>query len=113
MFRQAFPDGRMTIENMVAEGDRVATRKTFRGTHRGELMGIPPTGKVVETWHVGDDLGVLQQLGALQPPSRPIDEAARLTWWAVRESNSRPPRCKRRGATPPALVNGIAFGYGT
>jgi predicted ester cyclase len=84
MFRQAFPDGRMTIEDMVAEGDRVATRKTFRGTHRGELMGIPPTGKVVamglmdiarlvdgkvvETWHVGDDLGLLQQLGALQPP---------------------------------------------
>jgi steroid delta-isomerase-like uncharacterized protein len=84
MFRQAFPDGRMTIDDMLAEGDRVATRKTFRGTHRGELMGIPPTGKavairlmdisrlvdgkVVESWHVGDDLGMLQQLGALQPP---------------------------------------------
>jgi steroid delta-isomerase-like uncharacterized protein len=84
MFRQAFPDGRMTIEDMVAEEDRVVTRKTFRGTHRGELMGIPPTGRtvsiglmdiarlvdgrVVETWHVGDDLGMLQQLGALQSP---------------------------------------------
>jgi steroid delta-isomerase-like uncharacterized protein len=84
MFRQAFPDGRMTIEDMLAEGDRVATRKTFRGTHRGELMGIPPTGKavairlmdisrlvdgkVVESWHVGDDLGMLQQLGVLQTP---------------------------------------------
>ena len=85
MFRQAFPDGRMTIEDMVAEADRVATRKTFRGTHLGDLMGIPPTGKtvaiglidfarladgkVVETWHAGDDLGLLQQIGALQPPT--------------------------------------------
>ncbi len=83
MFRQAFPDGRMTIEDMVAEGERVATRKTFRGTHRGELMGIPPTGKavaiglidivrvadgkVVESWSVADDLGLLRQLGALAP----------------------------------------------
>lgn len=82
MFRQAFPDGRMAIEDMVAEADRVATRKTFSGTHRGEFMGIPPTGrtfairlmdiarladgKVVERWYVGDDLGLLQQLGALQ-----------------------------------------------
>lgn len=85
IFRQAFPDGRMTIEDMVAEADRVATRKTFRGTHQGELMGVPPTGKavaiglmdiarlvdgkVVESWHVGDDLGLLQQIGALPPPS--------------------------------------------
>ena len=84
MFRRAFPDGRMTIEDMVAEGDRVATRKTFRGTHQGELMGIPPTGKavaiglidlvrladgkVVESWSVADDLGLLQQLGAFAPP---------------------------------------------
>ena len=84
MFRQAFPDGRMTIEDMIAEADRVATRKTFRGTHQGELMGIQPTGKtvviqlmditrltdgkVIESWHMGDDLGLLQQLGALQPP---------------------------------------------
>ena len=86
MFRRAFPDGRMTIEDMVAEGDRVATRKTFRGTHRGELMGIPPTGrevaiglidivrlgggKVVESWSAADDLGLLQQLGALAPLGR-------------------------------------------
>ncbi len=86
MFRRAFPDGRMTIEEMVAEGDRVATRKTFRGTHRGELMGIPPTGravaiglidivrlvdgKVVESWSAADDLGLLQQLGALPSPGQ-------------------------------------------
>jgi predicted ester cyclase len=71
----------MTIEDMVAEGDRVATRKTFRGTHQGELMGIPSTGKVVaiglidivrlvdgkvvESWSAADDLGLLRQLGAL------------------------------------------------
>ncbi len=83
MFRQAFPDGQMTIEDMVAEEDRVATRKTFRGTHQEELMGIPPTGqavaiglidivrlvdgKVVESWSVADDLGLLRQLGALAP----------------------------------------------
>ena len=83
MFRRAFPDGRMTIQDMVAEEDRVATRKTFRGTHQGELMGISPTGKavviglmdmvrlvdgkVVESWSAADDLGLLQQLGALAP----------------------------------------------
>src|SRR5919108_290176 len=81
MFRRAFPDGRMTIEDMVAEGDRVATRKTFRGTHQGELMGIPPTGQavaiglidivrvmdgqVVESWNAADNLGLLRQIGAL------------------------------------------------
>ena len=83
MFRRAFPDGRMTVEDLVAEGDRVVTRKTFRGTHGGELMGIPPTGravaiqlidivrladgKAVESWSAADDLGMLQQLGALAP----------------------------------------------
>ena len=84
LFRAAFPDGRMTIEEMVAEGERVATRKTCRGTHRGELMGIPPTGKVVEiglidivrlvdgkvveSWSAADDPGLLRQLGVLPPP---------------------------------------------
>ncbi len=81
LFRRAFPDGTMTIEDMLAEGDRVVTRKTFRGTHRGEFMGIPPTGKevtiglidivrladgqVVESWNAADDLGLLQQLGVI------------------------------------------------
>ena len=80
LFRQAFPDGRMTIDDMVAEGDRVAMRKTFRGTHRGELLGIPPTGKqvaiglidivrvvngnIVESWSEADNLDLLRQLGA-------------------------------------------------
>ena len=81
MFRSAFPDGTMTIEEMLAEGDKVVTRKTFRGTHTGELMGILPTGKqvtiglieivrladgrVVEHWLEADNLGMLQQLGVI------------------------------------------------
>jgi steroid delta-isomerase-like uncharacterized protein len=43
----AFPDVHVTIEDMVAEGDTVVTRWTARGTHRGELMGVAPTGKTI------------------------------------------------------------------
>jgi len=76
-----FPDGRITIDGQLAEGDMVATRWTGRGTHKGELMGIPPTGKqvtvsgitishvkngkVVEEWSNWDTLGMLQQLGVV------------------------------------------------
>src|SRR5438128_382424 len=79
--RAAFPDSSMTIEDMVAEGDRVATRKTFRGTHQAPFMGIPTTGrsvaigmveivrfedeKVIEHWLEADMLGMLQQLGVV------------------------------------------------
>jgi steroid delta-isomerase-like uncharacterized protein len=78
-YRGAFPDGRTTVEDVIAEGDRVAYRWSFRGTHRGELMGIPPTGeevtitgitvdrisggKIEEEWNNFDQLGVLRQLG--------------------------------------------------
>jgi steroid delta-isomerase-like uncharacterized protein len=88
LFRAAFPDGRMTVEDMIAEGDRVATRKTFRGTHQGAFMGLPPTGKpveiglidivrvaadrIVEHWNAVDNLGLLQQLGVgVLPPAGP------------------------------------------
>jgi steroid delta-isomerase-like uncharacterized protein len=80
-FLAAFPDGRFTIEEMIAEGDRVVVRQTFRGTHQGDFMGIPATGKQVtateieifcvrngksvENWTNGDDLGLLQQLGVV------------------------------------------------
>ena len=81
MFRQAFRDSYFIVEDMIAEGDKVATRKIFHGTHQGEFMGIPPTGqqvsmglidivriadgKVVEHWSVADNLGMMQQLGIL------------------------------------------------
>ena len=80
-FLTAFPDGHYTIEDMIAEGDRVVVRQTFRGTHKGDFMGIPPTGKQVsvteieifrvtngknvENWTNSDDLGLLQQLGVV------------------------------------------------
>ena len=79
----AFPDGHATIEDMVAEGDKVAKRWTYRGTHKGELMGIPATGKeitmtaitiyrlsggkVAECWWNYDTLGMMQQLGVIPP----------------------------------------------
>ena len=46
--REAFPDMRVTVEDMIAEGDRVAARVSMRGTHLGEFMGVAPTGKRVE-----------------------------------------------------------------
>lgn len=80
-FRAAFPDMELSVEEMIVEGDLVADRVTWHATHRGELMGIPPTGKrvtvteihlariaegrIVERWGDWDQLGLLQQLGAL------------------------------------------------
>ncbi len=84
MWRAGFPDLHITIEDIIAEGDKVATRATARGTHKGEFMNIPPTGKqvtvtsiaiqqiaggkVVEVWVNIDHLGMMQQLGAVPPP---------------------------------------------
>ena len=84
--RGAFPDQRWTLEDLVAEGDKVAAMWTFRGTHRGELMGIAPTGKevavtgisvfrvadgrIAENWVQSDLLGLLQQLGAIPTPGQ-------------------------------------------
>ena len=80
-FLTAFPDTHFTIEDVIAEGDTVVTRQTFRGTHAGDFDRIPPTGKQVtasaiditlvangkrvEQWFNGDDLGLLQQLGVI------------------------------------------------
>jgi steroid delta-isomerase-like uncharacterized protein len=83
-YLSAFPDGHTTVEDSIAEGDKVAYRWTFRGTHQGELMGISPTGKQVEItgitinrlsgskieeqWNNFDQLGMLQQLGVAPAP---------------------------------------------
>ncbi len=85
-FRGSFPDWHSTFEELVAEGDRVAERWTGRGTHRGELQGIAPTGKRVEVPGsvfyriVGgkivefrgqlDMMGMMQQLGVMPSPQR-------------------------------------------
>jgi steroid delta-isomerase-like uncharacterized protein len=82
-FLKAFPNLQETIEDQVAEGDKVTTRLTFRGTQSGELMGIPPTGrqvtfvaltldrlvdgKIAERWHLFDTLGMMKQLGVIPP----------------------------------------------
>ena len=84
-YRAAFPDLTLTIEQQIAEGDYVVSRWTGRGTHRGELFGIPATGtqgtatgitidriengKIAETWQNWDTLGLLQQLGAIPAPT--------------------------------------------
>ncbi len=83
---KAFPDLHQTLEDQVAEGDKVVSRKTYRGTHRGQFMGIAPTGKAIavlaidifriangkleEHWGLGDLLGAVQQLGAAPGPGR-------------------------------------------
>lgn len=80
MFFKALPDLHAIIHDQIADGSRVVTRKTLRGTHRDDLMGIPPTGKTVDIevidivaikdgkitdhWNLTDQLGLLKQLGA-------------------------------------------------
>ena len=84
----AFPDMQVSIDDLFAEGDRVAVRGTLRGTHQGELAGIPPTaravtvpaiqtfrlvdGKIAEAWLSIDRLGMLQQIGAIPAPAQPV-----------------------------------------
>jgi steroid delta-isomerase-like uncharacterized protein len=84
MYRSAFPDVHMQIEDQIAEGDRVATRWVAIGTHEGDLMGINPTGnrvtvagmtidriadgQIAETWDNYDALGMMQQVGAIPSP---------------------------------------------
>ena len=81
-----FPDVHYTIEDEIAEGDMVVSRYTARGTHQGELQGIPPSGKRVtitgttiiryasgkaaEAWYEYDALGMLQQIGAIPTPGQ-------------------------------------------
>jgi steroid delta-isomerase-like uncharacterized protein len=85
-YRTAFPDMVMTVDEQIAEGDSVVTRWTARGTHQGEIFGIPATGKeatvtgitinlisddkLVEARTNWDTLGLLQQIGAVPEPAR-------------------------------------------
>jgi steroid delta-isomerase-like uncharacterized protein len=78
-FRSAFPDLKVTIDDTIAAGDKVVVRCTWRGTHKGEFMGVPPTGKkvsfgvidivriaggkVLEHWGQMDGMGMMKQLG--------------------------------------------------
>ena len=84
MFLTAHADGAHTIEDMIAEGDKVVVRITGHGTHTGEFLGSPPTGKqltmtgiaiyriaggkIVERWAEHNLLGLMHQLGVIPPP---------------------------------------------
>ncbi len=83
--RTAFPDARMDVKDMIAEGDKVVARTTMSGTQQGEFVGMPATGKsmsvttvdivrlvdgkLVEHWGATDTAGMMEQLGHLPPSS--------------------------------------------
>ena len=87
-FASAFPDFHYQLDELVADDEYVAVHATVSGTHHGEFMGIPPTGKravwtgtaichfvdgkIVERHHVADIGGMLVQLGVLPPPQPPV-----------------------------------------
>lgn len=82
--RNALPDIKLTLQDVIAEGDKVVARWTMKATHEGELMGVPATGKqltqsgaaiyrlsnarIVELWNFPDNLGLMQQLGIVPTP---------------------------------------------
>lgn len=84
MFRSGMPDLKVVIDDMIAEGDKVAVRYTIEGTHEGDLFGVPPTGhrvsiesftvervsdgRIREHWRVTDTLDMMQQLEAIPTP---------------------------------------------
>jgi steroid delta-isomerase-like uncharacterized protein len=85
-FFAGFPDLRLSIEETICEGERIAVRFSIGGTHQGEFQGIPPTGRriavqgittmhyrdgrIVERWNQLDQLAMLQQLGVLPAPAQ-------------------------------------------
>lgn len=88
MFLGGFPDMHITIDDVIGEGDRVVTRGRWTGTHQGDFMGIPATGRSVDVeyidlWRVEDGLlaenwvqmdimGMMQQLGVVPDPSAAV-----------------------------------------
>ena len=90
--QQGISDERMTIEDMIAEGDRVAVRLTSSATHTGDFMGMPASGKryeigeihifrlrdgkVTEHWHQLDQMGMMKQLGAMPSDKTPAGAGA-------------------------------------
>ena len=84
-FEAAFPRYELVADDMIAEGDKVVVRTTFRAAQNGAFMGMPPSGtavtmpfiiiyriansKIAEHWMVADQLGLMQQLGALPVPA--------------------------------------------
>ena len=87
-YHSAFPDFRISIDDQIAEGDKVVSRYTVSGTHQGEFFGIAPTGKpiemtgtsidrfeegrLVEDWPEYDLLGAMRQVGAIPDPERAV-----------------------------------------
>ncbi len=85
MFRTAFPDLHLTVEDEITQGEKYAAHWTMRGTHEGPFLGAPATGKqvsiqgiifarcvngrIAEDWTLVDQLGMMQQLGLVPPPS--------------------------------------------
>jgi steroid delta-isomerase-like uncharacterized protein len=85
VFHEAFPDGTVTIDDVIAEGDTVPARFTIEGAHEGRFGGVEPTGnrisgtamvfyriedgKIAEWWLESDNAEMLRQLGALDPPT--------------------------------------------
>ncbi len=92
MMRAAFPDLHVTVEDMLQDGSKVVTRSRFSGTHRGDFMGIPPTGnefdipvidiiefrdgQAVAHWGVMDNAAMLEQLGVAGPPAQAVPSGA-------------------------------------
>jgi steroid delta-isomerase-like uncharacterized protein len=84
MFRSAFPDMKFTMEDILEDGDKIVVRAMITGTHKGEFMGIPATGKSVrvqaidmvrfengkmmEHWGATDTAGMMEQLGVMPTP---------------------------------------------
>jgi steroid delta-isomerase-like uncharacterized protein len=101
----AFPDLRVSVEDLVAAGDRVVTRCTTRGTQDGDYFGTPPTGnavtmsevqiyrivdgRIVELWLLFDVLGVLQQLGVIPANGLPAPLLSLICWNQRRASRRR------------------------